>query len=346
MASSPDKPEAATRRLSREHWFLIWVGLALTAAFVVGNLPIFGKTFTQVKLHHYVANHFGAEVDWLLVGDSKAGRFSYDGLVPFNSRRGLVFTSDSVTPVYQYHVLRQLKEKAPNFKPKVVFISTGANNFNRNGLHCRRDLALYTMLDLPAVAALTLPNGATLDFVEAVTSRLFPVYGKRVLITHFNFALGDKAKLKTDHIDWVNYTDPRQAPPETRDPIKDRNYLEIYRRSVLVNFEYSRVVEAALTRLVAEVRELGAEPVLVFLPVTEEMRALERELVGDAFDAPMQAFAKANSVTILDLREQHHYEFEDVNHLTHVGALTVAEEHFVPRVNAAVGTTAAEDSSL
>lgn len=341
MSSSTSNSEDQGTTLRREQWFLIWVTAALTAACIIGNLPIFGNTFNQVKKHHFVADQFGTNVDWLLVGDSKAGRFSYDGLVPFNSRKGLVFTSDSVTPVYQYHVFRQLKEKAPGFKPKVVFISTGANNFNRNGLHCRRDLALYTMLDLPTVAALTLPNGSYLDFVEAVTSRIFPVYGKRVLITHFHFTFLNRGRLKTDHIDWQNYTDPRQAPPEFRDPIKDRNYLAIYRRSVLVQYDYSEVVEAALGRLIDEVRDLGAEPVLVFLPVTEEMRALEAELVGDAFDQPINAFAAEKKVRILDLRNRHNYAFEDVNHLTHIGALNVAEEHFVPLVNQADTTAEA-----
>jgi vacuolar-type H+-ATPase subunit E/Vma4 len=112
--------------------------------------------------------------------------------------------------------------------------------------------------------------------------------------------------------------------------MKDRRYLDIYRRSVLANFEYSQAVETALSLTVDKIREMGAEPIILLLPVTEEMIALEEELVGDKFIRPLSTLSKDKNVRLIDMRRMHQYDFEDVNHLSPQGALQVINEQLIP----------------
>jgi hypothetical protein len=330
LSTSSSESKAEPQQARREQAFICWVMLALVSALIVGNLDIFTGAYKSNFLHRYVAQTFGADAEWVLIGDSKTGRFSFDGLAPFQEPKGIVFSSDSVTPVYHYHLFRNLPEQAPNLRPKYVFIATGANNFNVNGLHCRRDIALYNMLNLDAVAELTLPHGAFVDFFEALFSRLFPIYGKRVFITHFNISFDPDKGVDVDEMGWDAHEHPGSGAFGIRDEMKDRRYLDIYRRSVLANFEYSQAVETALSLTVDKIREMGAEPIILLLPVTEEMIALEEELVGDKFIRPLSTLSKDKNVRLIDMRRMHQYDFEDVNHLSPQGALQVINEQLIP----------------
>lgn len=329
---------------SSEHKrFLLWVLLALLLSDVLLYWLPFGGPVASRRSHERAARAVGAEADFLLVGDSKVSSFSRDCLLTGTQPwRGLAFTSNAVSPVFYFDALRAIAAENPGFAPKVVFISIGSNNFNANGLHMQREYTLNNVLDLAALWDLTAAQGEWMSFITAILSRMVPVYGKRVLITHLEFDLGrgDEACKGLDPDRW---DDPRYAHWKSggRKPIIDRQYMEITRRSILQDFVYSPIAERALVRIIEQVRGWGGVPVIVLLPVSEEMNALRTEMVGDAFDGPIRELAARLQVQILDLRSAD-YDLKDVNHLSQLGARDVARDHFVPIVGrvASRGTAA------
>ncbi len=321
---------------SREWRFLMWVAAYLIAAMIVSSMDIWTGVVNTYRRNLAVVDLYGEEADYLILGDSKTGPFNFDGLAPFLDKKGLVFNADSVTPCYHLFNFRKVREQTPEFKPKLVFICIGANNFNKHGLHCRRDTGFFDLLPLSDAAELSLPEKEYMAFAEAFLSRIFPVYRHRVQITHFNFSLNPEAaiNISPEKVYWEKYTAPDyEMEIRERDPIADRNYHDIYRRSVYNKFEYSRVTEAALAKLVEEIKSYGGEPMIVLLPVTEEMMVLENDMVGDKFISEMQAFADARQIRLLDYRDQHQYHFQDINHLSKKGAKDFAFERLQPIID-------------
>lgn len=331
---------------SRELRFVVWVLAGVAISALVGSLDVWTGVMNSHRQHVAIAKLFGADVDYAILGDSKTAPFSHDhsqryeggGVAAGLDPKGLVFSSDSVTPAYHLFNLRRVREAAPAFQPRTVFISLGANNFNRVGLHCRRDMGLYSLLTLREAAALTVSAGEYGAFAEVLLSRLFPVYQHRVQLTHFQFAWrpDPTAGVSPETRQWKSIAAAvRDAPEWQRDPVEDRGYEDIYRRSVYNDFEYSDVMEAAVAALVEEIRDLGAEPVLMLLPVSAEMLALERALVGPAFDTPLRAFAENHDLELLDLRAETGYAFADANHLTERAAIQLWQERLAPLLDRA-----------
>ena len=107
-----------------------------------------------------------------------------------------------------------------------------------------------------------------------------------------------------------------EAPPVERDPIVDRNYLMIYQRSVLASYSLSRLHLDLLEQLIDDAHSYGAQVVLAQLPVEPSMRAVQRELVGEVFDAYLEDLQERKSVVLLDSRDDVRFEFQDLNHLS------------------------------
>lgn len=320
--------------------FLGWVALALVASTLAVHLVPWSGVAGSKRNHWKAALELAGDADFLMVGDSKVGPFSVDCLLPwFPGYRGLVFTADSVTPVFYYHSLSEIRRAAPEFKPRFVFIFVGANNFNANGLHVEREYTFFNELGLPDAWDLSGRQGDYLSFAEAVFSRLFPMYGKRVMITHLQ--IGDDTS-RCSSTSPENYDRARRAPFEavTRDPVLDRNYYDIYRRSVYASYESSPMVQRATEKLIEAVLAHGGVPLLVLPPVTPEMRKLEDLLIGDAFDETVGGIAARYGIRLLDLRDRFEYEFADVNHLSPRGARDLSIENFLPIVRVE-GRTAA-----
>lgn len=330
MSSSTSNSEGRFR----DQQFLAWILVLAVAMSIVGNCNVWTGLSTNHLLHQEVGRRFGSEVDYIIMGDSKTGPFSIHALAPYLSKKGLVFRADSTTPVYHLYNYRKLRQQNPDLRPKHAFICIGANNFNSEGLHCRRDLTLFTSLGLSDVYKLTAENGQYLTFVEALLSRIFPLYGHRVQVTHFQFSLHPTSNLdaKLEHASW-DMSDVTLLNCPQRDAVMDRNYLEIYRRSVLRDYHYSKLNEIALSQLIDELRAGQTQPYIVLLPVTEEMMRLEQELVGDRFMKNITAFATEKQVAIMDLRHRSDYNFEDVNHLSPSGAVAFAWDYFEPIIS-------------
>jgi hypothetical protein len=317
---------------SRHRRFLGWVALALVAAYPAVQLIPWGGVAASGRAHGRAAKELAGAADFLIVGDSKAGPFSIGCLIPWlDGYRGLVFSADSVTPIFHLHNLIHIRQVVPEFRPKVVFIFLGANNFNTNGLHVEREYTFFNELPLDQTWDLSGRQGEYLFFAEALLSRAFPLYGKRVAITHLQF--GEPPNSRCTSTSPENYEQASYVAlePANRNAVLDRNYYDIYRRSVYSSYESSPLVARATERLIDLVEAYGGFPVLVLPPVTPEIRGLEAQLIGDRFDETLRRIAAAKGTQVLDdLRDQNGYDFADVNHLSKRGARDLAFDHFLP----------------
>jgi len=307
----------------------VFVILALAWG-AVALMPWGGIVMSQ-KTYIDFAQELGPETDYLIVGDSKAGPFATDCLIPWlGSERGAVFTADSVTPVFHWYTLREIRRRFPEFRPRVVFIFIGANNMNANGLHASRDFVFFNQVSLSDAWNLSGARGGVLLFAEVVLSRIFPTYGHRVQITHLQF--GDRAGRSCPPITEASYRNEGsfEFAYVPRDPVADRNYYDIYRRSAYVDYESSIAQAVALEKLIRLVRDFEGIPILVLPPVSSEMWALEQELVGQGFDETIDSIVERTAVEVLDLRDVTEFEFQDVNHLSSRGAYDVAIKFFQP----------------
>ena len=84
------------------------------------------------------------------------------------------------------------------------------------------------------------------------------------------------------------------------------------------------------------VSDWGGRPIVVFPPVTREIRKLEQQLIGNAFDESVQAVIQPRNIELLDLRGVQDYEFEDVNHLSKRGAYDLSRAYFLPALEKAL----------
>jgi len=315
---------------SNQKRFVLWVAAGLVATNAAVLLVPWGGIKDSERGQRQIARELAGDTDFLIVGDSKAGPFSVGCLIPWlGDYRGLVFTADSVTPVFHYNNLAEIRSAVPAFQPRVVFIFVGANNFNTNGQHVEREYTFFNELALGEAWELSGAQGQPLSFVEAVLSRIFPLYGRRVMITHLQFG---RSSASCDDVAPESYEVARRRPLEsaTRDPVADKNYYDIYRRSIYSSYESSPIVARATEKLIESVRNYGGLPVLVLPPVTPEIRALEHQLVGEAFDETLNGIVAREKTQVLDLREKFDYEFHDVNHLSQRGAHDVAVDYFLP----------------
>ena len=312
--------------------------MALVCSGIVVELVPWGTTDLNLRQHRESAAALGAGADYLIVGDSKAGRFGPQCIqlgVP--GKTAAVFSADSVTPVYHYNLLRGLRETNPEFSPKLIFVLIGANNMNANGLHALREYSLHNLLPLTDAWQLTGALGEYSLFAEVLFSRLLPVYGRRVPLTHLAVDRG-QSHVCSNIRDAIAVGPVRPDAHPGRNDIADANYFDIYRRSLYNDYESSVMVVAALDKLLTYIKELGATPVLMMAPVTPEIRELEHELIGEAFDETIDEIVQRHRVKVLDLRDEQRYEFKDVNHLSARGAWDLVTERFPSIVDEVLGT--------
>ena len=251
----------------------------------------------------------------LILGDSKVFPF-VEGYIdcPFFSGPAYAFAMDSATVLFQRLWYDRLVRET-GIKPKVVIYSTGANNFNENGLHALRDYTVRYVAETGDLLDYWKMDGAFPYLVDALLCRLYPIYGMRIEITHLMFR-GYK---------------PRQLDlsPVVRDPVADENYLLIYKRGVLASYQVSDFHMNNLVRWSEEIRAHGGELVVVDLPVTPEMREMELRECRE-WDERIAAFSRETGISYLDLREHSELPFRDINHLTNMGAKEVAERWLDP----------------
>jgi len=295
--------------------FLLFLAVQALACAVVLAIPWTGAGWFQDLIVQQVE---GDSRDVVIMGDSKIFPF-VDGRIdsPFFKEPAYAFAWDSSTVLY-HRILYDRLMTETSLRPKVVFYSLGANNFAEEGLHVQRDYATRFVArpkDLIDYASI---NGSLPYLADSILSRLYPIYGRRIEISHLMFR-----GYKMREIDLT--------PPE-RDPIADQNYLLIYQRSFFVDYRISDFHMGNLKRFVEEVRASGAEMVLVDLPVTREMRDLEVAF-APRWDDRIREFADENRVRYLDLRDHPEMPFRDINHLANIGAKEVCEKWLQPLVD-------------
>jgi len=313
------QPFQQSTRVSRTAWALI----AFLALNVVVNLIVILVPWTGADYFQDLCVQAAKEEprDVVLLGDSKVFPF-VEGYVdcPFFDRPAYAFAMDSATVLYQRILYNRLISET-SMRPKIVFYSTGANNFNENGLHIQRDYAmrfLATPSDLWEYR--TIP-GCLPYLVDSLISRLYPVYGRRIEISHLMFRGYKPREIDTE--------------PPKRDPIADENYLLIYERGVLAEFQVSEFHLQNLYRWAQEIRSNGGELVVLDLPVTEPMRDLEMKVCKE-WDEKIQAFSQETGVRYLDLRKHSDFSFRDINHLSNVSAKEVVRQWLQPLVDEAL----------
>lgn len=317
---------------------MAWVLGILVAAWLFVSLVPWGGVLVSKRNHERVGTALGSSADFLIVGDSKTGPFESDCLMRwFPPYKGAVFSADSVTPVYHLDTLRHIRSENPDFAPDVVFIFVGANNLNTNGLHASRDYTFFNLLPLSDVYTFSAGRGEWGLFAEAIFSRLLPVYGTRIMITHLQVGGRGARACPTPDRDSFPDQPTIEFDFRARNPVADRNYLEIYRRSMYANYESSPVQLAALEEMIELVREWGGKPIVVFPPVTTEVRELEDELIGMKFDESVASVLGKSGTPLLDLRDDLEFEFKDVNHLSPKGAFELSRERLLPVIAESVG---------
>jgi hypothetical protein len=333
--SSSDDGAAASR--SGHRAFLVWVAVVLSFAWLVNALVPWGGILVSQDNHQRVGTALGSDLDFVVLGDSKAGPFETDCLMPWlNPYRGAVFGADSVPPVYHLDTLRRIRDAQPGFAPAVVFLFVGANNINANGLHATRDFTFFVRLPLRDALSFSVGQGQWLTFTEVLFSRVLPVYGHRVMITHLQVGSRGARRCPDPSAQSFAQTEGFELEVGVRDPVADRNYYDIYRRSMYVDYKSSRIEIAAFEDLLELIKAWGGRPIVVFPPVTSEIRRLEDEMIGDAFDESMSALIDRAAVDLMDLRDVRDFDFKDVNHLSMKGAHDLARAYFLPILREAV----------
>ncbi|MCA9414042.1 MAG: hypothetical protein KC944_22705 [Candidatus Omnitrophica bacterium] len=297
----------------------LFLGVQAIACTLVLLVPWTGAGWFQDLIVEQVD---GDSRDVVIMGDSKVFPF-VDGRIdcPFFEQPAYAFAWDSSTVLY-HRILYDRLIHETSLRPRVVFYSLGANNFAEEGLHVQRDYAIRFVARPKDLIGYTGMKGSLPFLADAFFSRLYPIYGRRIEITHLMFR-----GYKMREIDL--------SPPE-RDLIADQNYLLIYQRGFFSNYKVSEFHMENLKRFSEEVRASGAELILLDLPVTQEMRDLEKEFAQE-WDDRIQRFSEDNQVRYLDLRDHPEMLFRDINHLSNISAKEVSERWLQPLVDEGLG---------
>ena len=107
----------------------MWIVAALASAWVAAAVIPWGGIPASKENHFRIGSGLGEAVDFLVIGDSKVGPFEEECVMNWiPGLHGVVYTADSVTPVYYLDLLQRIRASQPDFSPEVVFIFIGANN--------------------------------------------------------------------------------------------------------------------------------------------------------------------------------------------------------------------------
>lgn len=284
----------------------------LVINFIVLAIPWKGADYFQDLCVEEIAR---SRRNILLMGDSKVFPFveGYTNCTFFEPPAHAL-AMDSATVLYQRILYNRIVRETA-VRPKVVIYSTGANNFNENGLHVLRDYAIRFLAGRHELADYASLPGGLPYVVDAFFSRVYPVYGRRIEISHLMFR--DYQPRTID------------LTPPGRDAVNDENYLLIYQRGVLADYRVSEFHLENLRAWSEEIRAGGGEFIVIDLPVTKEMRELEKRVCPE-WDEKIAEFSKETGARYLDLREHSDLSFRDINHLSNLGAKTVVERWLEP----------------
>jgi hypothetical protein len=248
----------------------------------------------------------GAQADVFIFGDSRSAVLDEEVF----SKHTLNLSAVSNTIAYSWLLLKQAYRDT-NVRPKVIILTLGANNYNRNGIFAKRDYALSQVAGLKDIFGLFSVSGGVEYGIDGLFGRLVPIYGRRMEIRSpraiinqtarlWEKVLGSRAEVGDIHAEDkpARPLDDSGNVPGHEDRFQDKlstvvrrvdfdeNYYLTYKRSVYQQYEISRLHLQLLEEVIELSRAHDASVLLIQLPIEKKLFDLQQRMVGTKFDRP------------------------------------------------------------
>jgi hypothetical protein len=262
------------------------------------------------------ANYHVKDVKVVAFGDSKATHASKY----YFSEPTLSLAVPNNTIILSKFIFDKLKIN-PLFKPKFVILYLGPNNFNQNGIFTKRDYAIRKLATFPQLFEMAKMNDGFGYAFDGLISKLIPLYGRRIEIRNPTnlWKLINKDSKKPFKMPGMQNTEYVSKQLIKRDANKDKNYSLIYERSVYNNYTSSKLHFHYLEKLISDIVDLGAIPILIELPIEKQLQYLRNKLVGNKFNKQLIKIREKHNFIYIDAIKSNKYQFLDVNHLSAYG---------------------------
>ena len=287
----------------------------------------------QFEASILISRLVGEQASVILFGDSRATRFKRE----FFRENTLSFASPNNTVVYSKLLFDRILSDT-KARPKVMIITLGANNYNKNGIFPLRDFAIRQLVSFADIRDFASYRNSYGYMIDALFAKMFPIYGRRMEIRSpssllYLFQLRQHPLSESDVPGHTGHTvGVETMPAPERSAVFDQNYWLIYKRSVYCNYELSTLHTGMLERLIDTAIQHGMTVVTLQLPIEPKMRQLEIEMVGSIFDDYLERLRTQKSIIHLDLRDDLRFEFYDLNHLSLKGASDLTREVLNPLI--------------
>jgi hypothetical protein len=278
-----------------------------------GDLFRDGISYKNDKLE---TNYQVKDVKVVAFGDSKATLASKY----YFSESTLSLAAPNNTIIFSKFIFDKLKIN-PLFKPKFVILYIGPNNFNQNGIFTKRDYAVRKLATFSQLFEMAKMNDGFGYAFDGFISKLIPLYGRRIEIRHpINlWKLINKDSKKPFKMPGMQNNGDISKHLIKRDANIDKNYSLIYERSVYNDYTSSKLHIHYLEKLISDIIDLGAKPILIELPIEKQMQSLRNKLVGNKFNKQLTKIREKYNFIYIDAVNSNKYQFLDVNHLSAYG---------------------------
>lgn len=272
-------------------------------------------------------NYFVKNIKVVVFGDSKATQAFND----FFNFPTLSLAAPNNTIIFSNFIFEQLKTN-PLFKPKFVILYVGPNNFNKNGIFPKRDYAIRRLASFSQLFEMSKMNDGLTYAFDGFISKLIPIYARRMEIRHpMNlWKLITKNSNSISKIPGMYNAGKVFKNNINRDVNKDRNYALIYERSVYNKYETSKLHLAYLENMIKEIIQLGAQPIIVQLPIDKPIQVLRDKLIKDVFDQDLIKMKNKYKFIYINETKNSSFQFLDVNHLSVYGHKMFINEKINP----------------
>jgi len=308
---------------------IVFIACFISLNIAVKFLP--DGTFMQsFRDHTGNAERNGKTAEIILFGDSRATGFH----PVFFERPALTLATPNTTILYAYFLFREIRQRNATH-PKLMVLCLGSNNYNDNGIFAKRDFAVRVLPEFNDLADFATTTGGIPYAVDGAFAKLFPVYGYRMELRSPDELLPIIKKIFRKQPPAPNIEaapDLTGSAAPVRNALDDRNYLEIYRRSVLNDFKISAFHMEILKKMIAAAQAEKIKVLVVELPMEEMMLRLHENLADQLFQKSLTELLEKYKVPLLDLRYKNRYEFNDLNHLSARGLRDLTRDHINPRI--------------
>lgn len=286
------------------------------------------KDAVSYKVDKPKLNHFVKNVKVVAFGDSRSTQAHYN----YFSAPTLSFAAPNNTIIFSKFIFNELKTN-PSFKPKAVVLYLGPNNFNKNGIFTQRDYAIRRLASFNELFKMSIVEDGLEYALDGFISKLIPLYARRIEIRHpFNLwkLITKKVNAKIPGMYAQGILKSYRVERNLNDDI---NYTLIYKRSVYNKYNSSKLHLNYLEKLIEEIIEIGAKPILIQLPIERSIQILKDNLVGNKFENYLKKIQKKYDFIYLNETKNLSYQFLDPNHLTSYGHQEFIKEKINPILN-------------